>query len=216
MENSPLETTAWAEYELGMALFAGISSGSANDAEHAIVALKNARNYFTPETHPERWAEITMNLGLIYLTRRKHNDSSHLRESIDYMRKASSQYKNVGNYLMFAKCESHLGAAYLKLGFGDYLTTKEDALRHFDAALTVITKENWPEVWHKIHLDLHMMYQGLGDLGLADEHAKLAFGIDRSKHDELYESMIQLLALHNKQVELRRELRQLGGGPVGT
>jgi hypothetical protein len=193
----------------------------ADTIERGLVALRYARSYFTRDAHPEKWAEITMGLGLLSLTRRKGGKSENLKAALDYLDEASTQYERINNSLMFAKCQSKMGSALVMLGVGKDPALKERALRHFEAALRVITKENWPEVWHNIHLDLHFLYKELEldpdgeNLRLAEDHARATFDIDRDEYPELYNLLLQLNDLNSRRLELLRELTEVSEAERG-
>jgi tetratricopeptide (TPR) repeat protein len=217
LSNTSQARAAQAEYDLGISMLDGPSAPGElrENMERGLVALINARGYFTCDAYPEKWVEITERLGLLFLSRREGGKSENLRDGIHYLEEASIQYEHMHNPLMWAKCQSKLGSALVKLGASKDPALKERALRHFDAALRVITKENWPEVWHNIHLDLHFLYQALGTdpdgvyQKVAEDHARAALDIDRREYPELYNCLARLKELNSRRLELRRELIEL-------
>jgi len=221
LREDPLNNTidaraAQVAFDLGTSLLYGAFSLGEfqEDVEQGLDALMKAMCFFSPDKHPEKWAEISMGLGLFYLRRRKGCRSDNLEEAIHYLEEASAQYKLLNIQLLVAQCEAKLGSATLKLGSGKVPSLRKRALQHFQDALSVITKENWPEVWHAIHLELHFLYQEAGpDLDdanqrLSEHHLRVAFDFDRAEHPELYDSLRRLKELYARRLVLRRELTE--------
>jgi tetratricopeptide (TPR) repeat protein len=206
---------AWAtrEFEVGMSFFRASDCpvDLAGDLERALVALSNAEIFFGFASHPEKWAEIRATLGGIYLLRRKGGKFENLSLAINCYTDALIVYDRTSHSFEWAKCQSELGRVFSGLGNGTDHVFKDRALRHFESALTVITKENWPELWHGIHLDLSILHQKYAtyssgeDLALAEENAQAAFELDRDKYPELYAAMLSKYNLNSRLLELLKE-----------
>jgi len=210
-------TRAWAMTELdkGMSHSSGSPGDPGADLERALMALNNARSVFTRERHPDKWAEITMELGSVYLERKEGVKSDNLKCAIECFTDCLTVYQRRTHPTEWVMCQAQLGKASLDLGDGTDCSLRERSLLHYKMALALITKENWPELWHKIHLELcllHQKYSSYPDaLALAEEHGRLAFDIDRDRHRELYDSMARIYCLYARLFELRREREALEG-----
>lgn len=211
--NSHTEAWATAELALGMSQMGRFPEDPTADLERALVALNNARSVFTRERRPDKWAEITMELGSIYLARKEGVKSHNRKSAIECFTDCLTVYQRDTQPREWAMCQAQLGKACLDLGDAADCFLGERSLLHYKMALALLTKENWPELWHKIHLELsllHRKYPTWPDaLALADEHFRLAFDIDRDKDPELYDTLARTYSLYARLFDLQRERKPL-------
>jgi len=186
--------------------------------ERALTELKIARQVVTFANDREEWAKITMDLANLHLIRSKGAKADNLGSAINYFTEALTVFQPTSHLKEWAQCHSCLAKAYLDLDLCNDPDPrlKELSLLHCRMALALITKENLPELWHKIHLDLsllhkkHALYSGNEeDLRLSKQHYQLAFDLDREKHAELFEVLSSMYDLYSKFLLLHLELREM-------
>src|SRR5258707_402131 len=116
------EAQARTEFNLGMSVRDSSSEGRAR----ALTALTNARSFYTYEEYPERWAEITMELGDIY--RIESEKTNNLNIAINFYEEALKVYHPETHPLECADCQDGLGQTIQLLSDGMDSSLKERAL----------------------------------------------------------------------------------------
>ena len=115
----------------------------------------------------------------------------------------------------WAMCQNQIGKLYLDLSDGIDLLEKERILLHYKMVLALINKGNWPELWHKSHLELSLLYRKYAmfseneeDSSMAEEHYRMAFDLDRKKDPAFYDLMKSIYDVYTRFFELQLEMRQ--------
>jgi tetratricopeptide (TPR) repeat protein len=222
------ESEAWADAQYKRAIYLLDQPGEnyADNLERALTALTNAGTYYTYEKFPARWAGIMLELGSIYGLRRVGSKSENVQCSRNCYTEALKVFCRDSYPFQWAECQKGLGKAALRLADGVDVSCKEQAILHYQRALEVITKDNWPQLWHIIHLELSILYRRYAldtvneDRRLAWRHYRIAFDLDKQRHWELYQTMMRLHVLsselHDLQQELQQEIAAAGLGCAGS
>jgi len=204
------------EVQTVMSLLNQLGSARESGIEHALTELNSARQVVTFANDPEEWAKITMELAELYSIRKEGGKAVNLKSAINCFTEALTVYQAKSHPTEWALCQSQLARAYLDLDLcnGPDPLLKELSLLHCRMALALVTKENSPELWHKIHLDLsvlhkwHALYSGNEDRTLSEEYYRAAFDLDREKHAALYEVLKSMHELYSKLLLLHFEKRE--------
>jgi hypothetical protein len=210
---------AWAteQIRLGKSVFGQASGARPADIERAITALNNARSVFTYEHSPAQWAEIAMDLGRIYSRRKNEGRTENKKTAITYYSEALTVYEWKSHPIDCAVCHSEIGNLSLDLADGIDRHEKKLALLHYEIVLVLISRESWPELWHKTHLELSLLYRKYAmfsesaDLSLSEEHSRMAFDPDENVELAFYDLMRTTYDLCIRLFELQLELRHAKG-----
>ena len=211
--------TAWAteQIRLGKSLVGQGSRARPDDIERVITALNNARLIFTYEHTPTKWAEIAMDLGRIYSRRKIGGEAENRKIAIKCYIEALSVYEWKSHPLDCAMCHSEIGRLSLDLADGIDRLEKRRALLHYEMVLALISRESWPELWHKTHLELSLLYRKYAlfsqseDLSLSEEHYRMAVDPDKNVGPAFYELMRNTHDAYVNMFELQLELRESKG-----
>jgi hypothetical protein len=188
-----------------------------DDIERAITALNRGRSVFTYEHAPNQWAEIAMDLGQIYSRRKNGGRAENKKTAINYYSEALTVYEWKSHPTECAVCHSEIGKLSLDLADGIDRHEKKLALLHFEIVLVLISRKSWPELWHKTHLDLSLLYRKYAifsesaDLSLSEEHSRMAFDPDENVELAFYDLMRETYDLCVRLFELQLELRHAKG-----
>ena len=191
------------------------TSRNSSDFERSLAELSDARRGVSAEEHREEWAELTFELAHMYSVRKLGAKSENLNVAIQCYDEALTVYEPQCHPKEWILCHSNLGRAYLGLSDGRDRLLKEISFAHYQAALALISKESWPELWHRVQLELAVLFRKYmqsphdEDARLSDEHYQLAFDLDRDQRPELYDSMRKTYDLHLRLFELQAELESV-------
>ncbi len=182
--------------------------------ENSLVSLNEARSILSPEKDAQEWARLTVEMGDMYYRRRVGGVPQNLELAVKCYDEALTvlQWKKHPTNLTI--CHGKLGRAYLDMSDGQDHLLKELSLVNYKMALSFISKEGWPEMWHRIHLELSMLFQKYATFSddenarLSDEHYRMAFDLDRDKEPELYNMLIRMHELYSRLLGLQLELRR--------
>ena len=129
---------------LGIAYWGRIRGERADNQEEAIAHYEAALTVFTRDADAREWAQTQNNLGIVYLEqdprrawRQPGESDCPIRGSPDGLH-ARSGAQPVG------AVQNNLGIGYRSRVQGERADNREKAIQHFEAALTVLTRETCP------------------------------------------------------------------------
>lgn len=211
----PSVSELWAQtqFDLGMSLLADPVPGDyAEKLERALEAFLGATTVYSKQSHPLKWARIKLELGSIFLLRQRGDKYTNTQSAIQSYNEALSVYQQPSTPFEWAECQRGLGKAFFRLARALPSSFDEQALKHFHLALEVVTKDDWPELWHMIHLEMALVYGNSEDSSdahrLAKLHYSMALSVDKNKYGELYDSMVRLHDLYSKLYQIKQELKE--------
>ncbi|BAU14942.1 hypothetical protein LEP3755_54980 [Leptolyngbya sp. NIES-3755] len=166
----------WAEANLGLglSLCARTFGKPADNIERALQNLKSALTVFSFEESPEAWAECLRWLGNVYCDRRVGKKKSNLEQALYCYNEALRVQTRHTHPVQWATLQNSLGDVYLDVAQIAFFQNSEDdpapsrysltrnyrkhTIGHYEAALTVLTHEAFPEYWADIQLNLGLTY----------------------------------------------------------
>jgi CHAT domain-containing protein/tetratricopeptide (TPR) repeat protein len=186
---------AMREHNLAAAYQERVLGVKDDNAEAAIRTYRDAQRRVRRDEHPVLWATIEHNVGLAYLARQGGDDEA----TVCFDRALEVRTRDA-NPFDWAMTQAALGAALSRRSNGND-DDRRRAIECYEAALEVLTPEDFPSHCHKAA-------DGLGDAYAGSEQwqgAARAFRVALAAADILYEGSITREA---KQAELasRRDL----------
>ena len=140
----------------------------ANNMEIAIAGYEIALKVYTYEDFPEYWVMTQRLLGLSYSDRILGNKADNIENTIaaftntlnlDTIEALPQNCAQIENNLTWAATQNNLGIAYTDRILGNKADNIENAITAFTAALTIYTKEAFPQGWAKIQNNLAIIYR---------------------------------------------------------
>jgi tetratricopeptide (TPR) repeat protein len=157
----------WAEVLqfLGVFYLVRIRGDRAENVEQTRQCYEQALMVVSPDTAASNYAALIHGLGDVYANRLRGSRAENLEQAITLYTQAGAQLAAVPKtstwYLSRSTVvnQSHwsLARAYLERVVGDKAENIEQALEHYQQALTGITRDNRPALWSKL----------IGELGYA-------------------------------------------------
>jgi tetratricopeptide (TPR) repeat protein len=139
---------AWAreQYNLGNAWCAVPEPEFPAKWEKAIAHYEQALSIRTRQKDPERHAATLQNLGTAYRELKSGNRIANIRKAIHYFHQAMRDLRGAARAKKRADLHNNLGNAYASLAAEDHERVRNAAraLRHFERALAVRSKDAWP------------------------------------------------------------------------
>jgi Tetratricopeptide repeat./Sel1 repeat. len=143
--------------------------------------------FYTRETNPLAWAEITVNLGITYEEDPQADPVQKWEEAINCYQKASQVFTRTTNPERWASIQDNLGNAYRNRQQGEAEINLQQAIQYHQKALEIFTSENNPRLSGMSQHNLGSDYLALSRLNIANNEQYLESGI---KH---YEQALQTL-----------------------
>jgi len=144
--------------------------------------------FYTRETNPFAWAEITVNLGITYEEDPQANPVQKWEEAINCYQKASQVFTRTTNPERWASIQDNLGNAYRNRLQGEAEINLQQAIQYHQNALEIFTPEKNPRLSGMSQHNLGSDYLALSRLNIAANNEQyLESGI---KH---YEQALQTL-----------------------
>lgn len=155
------------KYNLGNAYRHRIRGNPADNIELAIAAYKDALQVRTREALPEKWAMTQNSLGEAYRTRKYGNLSQNIEKAIAAYKFALQVYTQHDFPEHWATIQHNIGTAYMSIVEieervrDERVKYVEDAIKAFEDALQVRTRETLPEKWAMTQQNLGGAYSYL-------------------------------------------------------
>ena len=103
-------------------------------------------------------AELSADLGSLYVTRPRGVLADNLEKAIDYLQAALTTWTREADAQNWAAAQNALGIAYWQRVRGERADNQETAIGHFEAAQTVFSREAAPEQWVQLQNNLAVVY----------------------------------------------------------
>lgn len=130
--------------------------------ERAIRHYQQALSVRTEVADGRLWAGNHGSLANLYMNRRQGNRTDNLRHAIDHYRAALRVFDQQPNTLDRAVTHASLAEAFAELR-----GSPADVIRHGEAALTVLTRAQYPVRWLKARIALGEAYATQGQMAQA-------------------------------------------------
>ncbi len=198
---------------LGWALDGGSERGKSGsgrvdqtaELELAILNLRAARKKAEDSDDPRLSAELALELGSKYSARRQGSRADNLKLAVAFFSEALAFYDRRSSPIDWVICHSRLGKAYFDLSDGRDRSIRRVSILHYKLALAGISKRSWPELWHKIHLELSLLFKKYSlfsendaDATRSRNHYRIAFDMDKEANKPLYKIMARTYACCSK------------------
>jgi hypothetical protein len=194
------------------------AGASSRDFDSALAELTDSRRVADADGCRVEWAELTVRLGDMYLKRRLGEKAENLKSAVECFQDALAVYERQSFPREWTLCNRKLGRTYLELSDGHSRVLKDLSRVRYEMALAMITKDQSPELWHVLHLELAILFRKCSqspedeDARLSDEHHEIAFELNREQWPETYDLMRTSYDLHLRFFDLQSELRAVVEG----
>jgi CHAT domain-containing protein len=166
LESFPKE---WSQikYNLGNVYRHRIRGNPADNIELAITTYKDALLVRTREALPKKWAMTQNSLGEAYRNRKYGNRSQNIEKAIEAYKFALQVYTQHDFPEHWAMIQHNIGTAYMSIAeieervSDERVKYVEDAIKAFEDALQVRTRETLPEKWAMTQQNLGSAYSYL-------------------------------------------------------
>lgn len=153
---------AWAlvRHNLGNAYRLRIHGDRAENIEQSILHFQDALDVITRQAFPENWARTQNELGNTYLARIRGEREKNIDEAVDHYRQALKVFTRLAFPEDWARVCNNLGNAYLaridpeRTGIPEKMENANLAIRNYEQALTIRTKDSFPEDWAETQSNL--------------------------------------------------------------
>jgi CHAT domain-containing protein/tetratricopeptide (TPR) repeat protein len=158
---------SWAVTQNAMAgaFLERVKGDRATNVEQAIGYAEAALNVLTPDAFPLAWAEVQNKLGLACESRIHGDRSDNLERAIYHYRQALQVYTPDTFPEAWSKTQYNLANAYSERLRDEHATDAgepgdnfERAIHHYEQALTIQTREQFPRDWAMTHDQLGSTY----------------------------------------------------------
>lgn len=193
LESSPEEWAA-VQTRIGKAYARLMEEEGPASVDHAIEAFEAALRFYNPQQFPEEWASAQNYLANLYSRRPNGDLETNLNRAVKACEDAFTIYGRDNFPFEWADTQTILGICLLKRATDK--TTREatspeqveDAVKAFEAALTVFRPENKPGQWASALSNLAGAYQERDDGDVADNkeraiqlYEEVLAGIDKQQ-----------------------------------
>lgn len=130
--------------------------------ERALSHFETALKSFDRKNHPVEWAQISSNLGVLYLTRLRGDRASNIERSIESLEGSLEHLDRDAQAQLWATAHSNLGNAYRESPTGSLRQNLAIANSHFEQALKVFTRDRAPFQWAQLQLSMFAVLRRRG------------------------------------------------------
>lgn len=143
----------WAGFnnDLGNAYLQRLDGNFDNNLDAAVAFYHQALEVLNPNDYLKKWAITNNNLACVYLKRKLDDSERNLHIAIDYCQVVLAKI-NQEFPIEWGDAHCYLGEAYLNS------KNPEIAMTHYQNALQVFTKEDYPDDWARITFDMAYSY----------------------------------------------------------
>ena len=169
--NANPEYWAMTQNNLGNAYLDRLKGTISENREEAIKCYQAALKVYTRDAYPQKWATTQNNLGNAYRNRIEGKRSENLEKAIKCYQAALRIHTRNAYPEDWATTQNNLGNAYSERAYSERIESKrsenlEKAIKCYQAALGVCTRNAYPENWAMTQENLAYTYGNSGKIDL--------------------------------------------------